>query len=211
MKSLLTLIMLLLLSNCCAAQRVKEWVRQKKTQKQYLLEQIAQLKVYLELTEKGYKIAQQGLSTIGEIKRGEFRLHQNRFDSLWIVSPAIRSYSRLKQITDLHGRINDICEKLPAALAADLDAGRTSYIRKVLGLVYDDSQSVINHLFLVSRSGVAAMSDDERIKRIELCFQQMQDNYSFVKDFEHKTRLLARQIKNGDSEITTRRNIHGLN
>ncbi len=69
---------------------------QNKTQKEYLIEQIAQLKIYLELTEKGYKIAKEGLTTIGQIKRGEFKLHKNRFDSLLIVNPKIGSSSRLQ-------------------------------------------------------------------------------------------------------------------
>ena len=211
MKNLTVTLLILLFSNVCQAQNFKEWFRQNATQKDYLTGQIAQLKIYLELTEKGYKIAKEGLTTIGQIKRGEFKLHKNRFDSLLIVNPKIGSSSRLKQITDLHGRVNQTCERLPAQLAPSFNADQMSYINKVLKLVYDDCQSVLSSLFLVIRNGNLSMSDDERIERIELCFQQMQDNYSFVKDFEQKTRLLARQVKNEQSEIITRKNIQGLN
>jgi hypothetical protein len=211
MKNLTVTLLILLFSNVCRAQNFKEWFRQNATQKDYLTGQIAQLKIYLELTEKGYKIAQEGLTTIGAIKRGEFKLHKNRFDSLLIVNPKIGSSSRLKQITDLHGRVNQTCERLPAQLAPSFNADQMSYINKVLKLVYDDCQSVLSSLFLVIRNGNLSMSDDERIERIELCFQQMQDNYSFVKDFEQKTRLLAKQVKNEQSEIIVRKNIQGLN
>ncbi|MCF0055193.1 hypothetical protein [Dyadobacter sp. CY356] len=210
MKKTCIILCLLLLSALCKAQRLNEWIRQKKTQKEYLIEQIAQLKIYLELTEKGYKIAKEGLSTISEIKRGEFRLHQNHFDSLRIVNPKIGSSGRLKQITDLHGKINQSCQVLPAELAPFFDTEQMAYIRSVLKLVYDDCQSVLGNLFLVIRSGNLAMTDDERINRIELCFQQMQDNYSFVKNFDQNTRLLAAQIKNEQSTINTQKNIHGL-
>ncbi|WP_254412114.1 hypothetical protein [Dyadobacter diqingensis] len=211
MKNLTVTLLALLLSNLCQAQNFREWFRQTATQKQYLIEQIAQLKIYLELTEKGYKIAKEGLTTIGEIKRGEFKLHKNRFDSLLIVNPKIGSSSRLQQITDLHGHVNQTCEKLPAELGSSFSADQMTYINKVLKLVYDDCQSVLSNLFLVIRNGNLSMSDDQRIERIELCFQQMQDNYIFVKDFDQKTKLLARQLKNEQSEIIIRKNIHGLN
>jgi len=211
MKKIAATLLMLMLSNLCPGQIFKEWFRQNATQKQYLIEQIAQLKIYLELTEKGYKIAKEGLTTIGEIKRGEFKLHKNRFDSLLIVNPKIGSSSRLQQITGLHGRVNQTCEKLPAQLERSFNSDQMAYINKVLKLVYDDCQSVLSNLFLVIRDGNLSMSDDQRIERIELCFQQMQDNYSFVKDFDQKTKLLARQLKNEQSEIIIRKNIHGLN
>jgi hypothetical protein len=205
------LLLLMLLANLCQAQKFREWFRQKKTQKQYLIEQIAQLRIYLELTEKGYKIAKEGLSTIGEIKRGELSLHKNRFDSLLIVNSNIGSLGRLGQITDLHGRVNQTCQKLPAGLGSAFDLQQMAYINRVLKLVYDDCQSVLSNLLLVIRSGNLSMTDDERIRRIELCFQQMQHNYSFVKDFDQKTRLLASQLEREKAAIDTQKNIHGLN
>ncbi|SEJ69607.1 hypothetical protein SAMN04487995_5994 [Dyadobacter koreensis] len=211
MKKIATTLLMLLFSNLCPAQIFKEWFRQNATQKEYLIEQIAQLKIYLELTEKGYKIAKEGLTTIGEIKRGEFKLHKNRFDSLLIVNPKVGSSSRLQQITDLHGRVNQTCERLPAELESFFNADQMAYINKVLTLVYDDCQSVLSNLFLVIRNGNLSMSDDQRIERIELCFQQMQDNYVFVKEFDQNTKLLARQLKNEQSEMIIRKNIHGLN
>lgn len=210
MRKQLIILGFVLLSSFSQAQKLKEWIQQNKTQKEYLIEQIAQLKIYLELTKKGYKIAKEGLNTIGEIKRGEFKLHQNHFDSLLIVNPKIGSYSRVKQITDLHGEINQTCQILPAVMAPSFDTDQMVYINQVLKLVYDDCQSVLSGLLAVIRDGNFAMSDDERIERIERCYQQMQDNYSFVKNFDQQTRLLAAQIKNETSEINTRKNIHGL-
>jgi len=210
-KQMLTLFALLLTVHPTYCQRLKEWIQQDKTQKEYLTEQIAQLKIYLELTEKGYHIAKEGLTVIGEIKRGEFKLHKNRFDSLLVVNPAIGSSSRLRQITDLHGRVNQTCETLPNQLSGALNADQMAYIKKVLKLVYDDCQSVLSTLFLVIRDGNLAMTDDERINRIELCFRQMQGNYSFVKNFDQTARLLARKIKNEQSELTTDKIIHGIN
>lgn len=43
------------------AQTFDEWFRQKKTQKKYLVQQIAALKVYLGYLKEGYEIAQKGM------------------------------------------------------------------------------------------------------------------------------------------------------
>lgn len=212
MRKTVTILVLMLASHSCFAQKFKEWFRQKKTQKEYLIEQIAHLKLYLELTEKGYKIAKEGLTTIGEIKRTEFRLHKNRFDSLLIVSAAAGSHPRLKQITDLHGQINRICAQLPGELTGrgQFSQSQMGYIRQVLGLVYDDCQGILYAMFDVARSGNTAMSDDERIKRIDLLCDQMQDNYLFVKSFAEQTRLLSSQIENEKTAIENSRALHGI-
>jgi hypothetical protein len=212
MRKTVTILVLMLTAHSCFAQKFKEWFRQKKTQKEYLIEQIAHLKLYLELTEKGYKIAKEGLTTISEIKRGEFGLHKNRFDSLLIVSPAVGSHPRLKQITDMHGRVNQICESLTGELAAEtvFSQVQLEYIRGVLGLVYDDCQGILYGMFDVIRNGNTAMTDDERIKRIDLLCGQMQDNYLFIKNFAEKTRLLASQITTEKTGIENSRALHGI-
>ncbi|MBE9462072.1 hypothetical protein ACFP1I_12610 [Dyadobacter subterraneus] len=209
-KTFLTILILVLTTNLSFCQKLKEWIQQSKTQKEYLIEQIAQLKIYLELTEKGYKIAKEGLTTIGEIKSDEFKLHKNHFDSLLVVNPRIGSSSRLKQITDLHGQVNKTCALLPAQLAPSFNAAQMDYIKSVLKLVYDDCQSVLSSLFLVIRDGNLSMTDDERIARIELCLRQMKNNYSFVKNFDQRTRLLALQIQSEQAQINTDKSIHGL-
>ena len=46
------------------AQNWQEWTQQNKTQLTYLRQQIAGLMVYLDYTQKGYRIAHTGLTTI---------------------------------------------------------------------------------------------------------------------------------------------------
>lgn len=213
MRMIIAILALTLISGSSFAQRFAEWFRQNKTQKEYLIEQIAHLKLYLELTEKGYQIAKEGLTTIGDIKRGEFKLHTNRFDSLRIVSAAVGAHPRLKQITDMHGRVNQICEELAGELAkqAVYSNAQLDYVRAVLGLVYGDCQGILYSMFDVIRSGNTAMTDDERLRRIDLLCSQMQDNYLFMQSFAEKTRLLASQIKSEKTSVDNSRALHGIN
>jgi len=75
-------LMLFLSAGNIHAQTFSEWFRQKKTQKKYLLQQIAALQVYIGYAQKGYRIAKEGLTTIGGFTKGEFDLHSDFINSL---------------------------------------------------------------------------------------------------------------------------------
>lgn len=61
------------------SKKFKEWFEQKKAQKGYLIEQIAQLRIYMELTVKGYKIAKKRLIAIRDIKTINVASYLDRF------------------------------------------------------------------------------------------------------------------------------------
>jgi hypothetical protein len=63
-----------------------------------MLDQIAALKGYIGTAEKGYKIAEDGLHTIGDIKNDEFNLHRVYFGSLSAFNPNVRY---MPQIADI--------------------------------------------------------------------------------------------------------------
>ncbi|ULT42931.1 conjugal transfer protein TraI [Niabella defluvii] len=70
-KILLFLLLVVSAGSNLQAQTFAEWFQQKKTQKKYLLQQIAALQVYIGYAKKGYNIAKDGLNTIGGFTRGE--------------------------------------------------------------------------------------------------------------------------------------------
>jgi hypothetical protein len=211
-KTMLLALWLALLQTACHGQRFKEWFRQNRTQKQYLLEQIAQLKIYLELTQKGYQIAKQGLATIHQLKNREFNLHKNRLDSLLTVNSSITSLARLQHISDLHGSINQICEKLPAELAqcSGLAEVQKRQVDTALEKLYQDCQVLVGGFLSVIRSGQLSMTDDERIQRIQELYQQFESNYLFAESLRRQVGLLCRQAAVQDGELDNRQIIHGI-
>jgi hypothetical protein len=64
------------------SQTVKEWTDQKKTQLECLVKQIAALQSYREVAAKGYAIIHGGLTAIQNIKKGNFSMHSDYFESL---------------------------------------------------------------------------------------------------------------------------------
>ncbi len=213
MKKLILLLAVVLIGSISTyAQGLKEWFAQKKTQREYLIEQIGYLKLYLELAEKGYKIAQEGLTMISSFKRGEFQLHKNRFDSLMIVKSVIGSYGNVERITDLHDLVNMICERGGADLekTGQFTSQELDYFKTVYARLYNDGQVIITHLLATIRSGNLSLTDDERIERIDELLSQVQSNYRFAKDFYESTLALARQKVRERKAIENSLPLHGI-
>lgn len=210
MKTLLLATWLALLSQAASAQLFKEWFRQNSTQRQYLREQIAELKIYLELTKNGYQIAKEGLAVIHQIKNKEFGLHKNRFDSLSIVKPAIGALPHLRRITDLHGSINALCEKLPDQISAceGLKPEQKSQFYKGIRALYQDCQVLLADLFATIRDGQLALTDEQRISRIQACYEQFASNYIFAQDLRQQAGLVCQIADMELKDIQNRRALH---
>src|SRR5690349_4960560 len=105
MNKLIIIFTLVLWGNIANAQTFNEWFRQKKTQKKYLLQQIAALKVYLDYLKKGYKIVDKGLTIVGDIKQGKFDLDIEYLESLANVNSAVSGSAKVAGIIAYQKRI----------------------------------------------------------------------------------------------------------
>ena len=77
------------------SQTTAEWTQQKKTQIKYLVQQIIAFQTYLIYVKKGYDIAHKGITTVQNIKNGEWNLHKDFFGSLKMVNPSIEKYAKV--------------------------------------------------------------------------------------------------------------------
>ncbi|MCF2496772.1 hypothetical protein [Dyadobacter chenhuakuii] len=213
MKTILFILTMVFINTTCQAQTFKEWFRQKKTQKKYLIEQIAQLKIYLELTEKGYKIAKEGLTAIGDLKRGEFKLHKNYFDSLKVVNPKIASLPKIKWTVTYNGEVKNVCSTCLSknGLSEYLNGDELAYLRAVFDRLDADCDKIVGMLKEVTSDGNLAMTDDERIKRIEALYQQTLFNLTFSKAFCNESTVLAAARMKEKEDVTTGRVVRGIN
>jgi hypothetical protein len=202
----LKIIFCLLLSGCCVSastQTREEWTQQKQTKIKRLLEQIAANKVYLDYTKKGYKIVSGGLHTIRDIKKEDLKLHLGHFDSLKVVNPAIKGWIKVTDIILYQTRIIKTGKQ---ALDAVKQSGQFSneelnYCKKVFDLLLEECLKCIDELLLVISSGDTEMTDDERIKRIDKVYLDMQDKVSFASSFRNDMNLLALQRQNERTEL----------
>jgi hypothetical protein len=164
---------------------------------QAMLKQIAKLEIYIVDLEKGYSIAKEGLTTIGEIKNGEFNLHSLFFSSLQKVNPTVARYSKIAEIIVDQVSIVSRFKNLLAQInnSGKINAREISYINAVYSNITNECNKSLNTLIAVTTDGILEMTDDERIKRIDGIYDDMKDKYAFTMDFTNKSgSLIDRRI-----------------
>lgn len=181
-------------------------------QKKSLLQQIAALKVYIDYAQKGYSIAKEGLTLIGDIKNGEFDLHSKYISSLKTINPRIRNYSKVADIISLQLEIikvykNDFRQvQQSKAFTAD----ELNYINEVFKRLIDDCTGTIDELISITTSNNLEMKDDERLKRIDALYNDMQAKYTFVQSYAGEAKALAISRMKEQNDIETRSTINGI-
>lgn len=212
MKRLFTLMLFTLLFSVTHAQTFAEWFRQGETQSKYMLQQIAALQVYIGYIQKGYSIAKQGLNTISDIKHGEFNLHKNYYNSLKTVNPTIKNYSKVADIIALQLNIIKVYNESEkqARESRLFNEEEISYINGVLKRLIDDCTKGIDELITVTTSGQLEMKDDERLRRIDALYSDMQDRYTFIQSFSGEAKLLALSRTRELNDIQATRAFNGI-
>jgi len=193
MKKIILLAILLSYEHAFA-QNWEEWTSQKKTQIKYLLQQIAENKVYIGYLQKGYSIANKGLTTIRTIKNGDFNLHRVFFVSLNTVNPKIKNSAKVAAIVAFQIRIlNESKQSLKQIKETDQFTDKElNYCSTVFDNLLEDCLKNIDELYLVLGSGLI-MTDDERMKRIDKIYADMQSKYGFCSSFSNEMGVLAVQ------------------
>ncbi len=195
MKFIMILITGMILSTAAPAQTWNEWFKQKKTQKKYLVKQIALLRVYLGYLKKGYEIADKGLTTIHNIKNGDFNLHRDFFGSLKNVNPHIKNSAKVADIIAFQvyiiqniKRVNNFCKNNEYFTPEEI-----RYVAAVYSNMLFLCDASISELLTIIRSNETEMKDDERLVRIDRLYDDMLDKHAFVQSFDSDVRLIARE------------------
>lgn len=206
------ILLLLSISIFAKAQNWEEWTQQKKTQKKYLLQQIAALQVYIGYAKKGYNVANKGLTTIRNIKNGDFNLHRDFFGALKQVNPKIKKYAKVADIIAYQVRIMKETKKTLQGIreTGQFTKDELDYCKIVFDNLLEECLKSINELFLLITSGELEMKDDERIKRIDALYADMQNKYAFCSSFSEEMGLLSVQRVGEQIEINRSKILNGL-
>ncbi len=195
MKFIMILITGMILSTAAPAQTWDEWFKQKKTQKKYLAKQIVLLRLYLGYLKKGYEIADKGLTTIHNIKNGDFNLHRDFFGSLKNVNPHIKNSAKVADIIAFQvyiiqniKRVNNFCKTNEYFTPEEI-----RYVAAVYSNMLFLCDASISELLTIIRSNETEMKDDERLVRIDKLYDDMLDKHAFVQSFDSDVRLIARE------------------
>ncbi len=212
MKKVIVSALMLISTTVVCAQTFAEWFRQKATQKKYLLQQIAALKVYEGYLSKGYQIARSGLHTIGNIKHGDFNLHDTYFNSLKTISPKLRNYQKVAIIVLMQAGISrqaasciQFCRN-----SGQLTPDELLWLQTTSNSLLADGATNLKALSSIVTNGEYSMKDNERLARIDQIYNSMLDNKTFCSSFSNACRGLCMQRKNEQFEIQQSQKLNGL-
>lgn len=212
MKKLIALIGLITVVQTGRAQTVEEWLEQRKTQRKYLLQQIAALNVYVNHVQEGYSIVQKGLTVIGNIKEGDFNLHRDFFGSLKSINPKISSYAKVADIMALQVQImqvyRNMCKQAEATYL--LQQAEREYVFTFFTHLLKDCTAVFGELKAILTPGELEMTSDERLKRIDALYSSMQQNYTIAQSFAAEATLLVAQRQKEKTDVQTSRRLNGV-
>lgn len=175
-------------------------------------EKLAQFRKILKNMYDGYKILYKGYTAVKDISEGNFNLHKTFLDGLMQVSPAVKKYKRINDI--INYQLGIVREYKAAFNQFKGDKQFTvleiEYIGKVYSNLFQQSLKNIDELAMVITAGKLRMSDDERLQAIDRIYLSIEDQYSFLKDFNGNTAMLSLQRKSEQVEIEMSRRIYGI-
>jgi hypothetical protein len=177
------------------AQTWKEWFSQKKTQKEYMVKQIAALEVYLDYLKEGYDIAQKGLAIVGDIKGRNFNDHSEYFTSLKFVNDDLGVTSKVRAIMTCQVAIMTMFRELNRECRNSdyLTREEIQYVDLVYGNLLVECERSIAALNVVVTNEASQMTDEARIARIDEVYADLSDKYGFTRSFGNSTRMLMMQ------------------
>lgn len=206
MKKLLVVLWL------CASSLVVKAQGEEAQQLLLNVEKLAQFKKILQNMYDGYKILYKGYTAVKDISEGNFNLHKNFLDALLDVSPGVRKYKRISDIITYQVRI--VKEYKSAFNRFKQEKKFTSdeiaHLGKVYGGLLKQTTKSIDELLMVITAGKLRMSDDERLQAIDRIYTAVMEQFSFLKEFNNNTALLALQRKAEQANVDVSRKIAGV-
>lgn len=211
-KIVIFLIVLFAISKNLYSQTADEWINQKATQKKYLLQQIVALQTYIGYAKKGYTIVDKGVSTIRNIKNGDFNLHRDFLHSFKAINPKISNYAKVADIVAYQLRIIKQAKEAIKHIREtnQFTPGEMAYCQKVFDMLLDECLQSIEKLPDVITPDKLEMKDNERLKRIDKLYADMQDKYTFCSVMSEDMALLAAQRLGEQMEINRSKIINNL-
>jgi uncharacterized protein YutD len=176
------------------------------------LKQIGLNEVLINYLKKAMAIAKFGLTTIGDIKNGEFSLHRIFFDKLKAVNPKIKNLAKVADIITLQVQIIKNYQSSYKQIKASQQFSNTEikYIYSVFSKLLDDTGNTLEELYKVLAAEQYQMTDDERIKRIDDLYVEMQSSYVFTQHFSKETLVMAMQRMKEGNEVKQTRDWYGI-
>jgi len=176
------------------------------------VEKLTQLKNILTELKDGYEIVSNGYTTIKNISEGNFKLHDIFLNSLLEVSPAVKNYVRIKDITKAQ---LSLVREYKNALKQFKGSGEFSveeinYLEKVYANLFNHSLDNLQTMIMVITAGKLRMSDDERINSIDVVWKDVSQQLTFLRHFNNQARILCLQRAKEKNDLSTMKRLYDV-
>jgi hypothetical protein len=153
-----------------------------------MTEQLAKLELYLQEAKEGYNIVQKGLTTISNIKKGDFDLHSLFFTTLKDVNPTIKNWGKVADIIAMQIQLLFGCKASLQQITAsgNFSATDLQYLASVYTNLANLTGKDIDELTNLVSDGNWQMTDDDRMSRIDQLFAEVSDKYNFLRTFSSR-------------------------
>ena len=194
----------------CHGQTWDEWFRQKKTQKKYMLQQIAKLQLYLGYLKNGYDIVHDGMNLVSDIKNGDLALHSLFFDHLKRVSPAVKHYEKVTEMIRMYTAMFNTYKSNFKQFTASGNLSNTEvgYLYNLFTNLLDQASNDIKLLTEIITDYNLEMSDAERLKRIDTLYTALGEKYTSLFSFIGKINVLLHQRQKELKDLQTLQNLY---
>lgn len=176
------------------------------------IQKLNQLKSILEDLKKGYEIVFKGYTTIKNLAEGNFKLHDLFLAELLKVSPTVRNYYKVVEITDMQLRLVKEYKTAFQRFRSGnrFTEGELHYIARVYTKLLGQSLRNLDELLMTVTDKKLRASDDERLKAIDQVHAQMQEKLAFLRDFNRNVSVLASQRAKAAHEAEVLLQIQGI-
>lgn len=176
------------------------------------LEKLTQFKKILQNMYDNYKVLYKGYTAVKDISEGNFSLHKGFLDALLEVSPTVRKYNRITDIIKYQSRIVKEYKAANNRFKEEnhFTTEEIAYLGKVYANLLKQTGKSIEELLMVITAGELRMSDAERIGAIDRIYVSAIDQFSFIREFNNNTALLALQRQAERTDIQMSRRISGI-
>jgi hypothetical protein len=202
--TLISILMFITATHVTEAQNQEEWLQQNKTQKKYLIQQIAALKAFEQSLKLGYQTSRTGLSLIHHIKQGDWNLHHEFLDAKRMVNPNIAESQNIPVILELEATILIAINNLitQSNNNAQLTKEEIEHIQVVCSRIKSELADNMDMLIIILNNNEVQISDDGRIKAIERLYDKLVDEHAFLSGFANDVASLSSQRAREAAEVS---------
>jgi hypothetical protein len=207
----LVMIVLLGFRSEAKCQTFNEWFKQKKTQKKYLIEQIAALQLYLKNLKQGYVVVKKGLNLVGEITGNSYSMDNIYLQSLLQVKMPIKNSDLNNSIITLESGIRkrlNILEERIHDNSTILSVDESAYLKKVTR----KAESILSDQMAKAQKALTAdevqMTDAGRIEILKNVKNDLEELASFLGQADGELTRLIIQRRAENFEVQELNDLH---